>query len=61
MTYAQLGKHKEASADFQAVVDELKGNSAPTLQAIVKERREWLAALKAGKNPMILILIMTIT
>jgi tetratricopeptide (TPR) repeat protein len=52
VTYAQLGKFEEASADFQAVVDDLKGATDPTLKAIAAERQEWLKVLKAGKNPI---------
>jgi hypothetical protein len=52
LVYAQLGRSDEAIADFQAVVDGLENETNPDLKKIYTERQEWLAELKAGKNPI---------
>lgn len=52
LVYAQLGKFPEALADFQAVVDDLKGTTDPELKAIATERQEWISSLQEGVNPI---------
>jgi len=52
VVYAQLGKFPEATADFQAVVDDLKGTTDPGLKAIATERQEWISSLQSKVNPI---------
>ena len=52
LVYAQLGKFPEAMADFQAVVEDLKGTADPGFKAIATERQEWISSLQAEVNPI---------
>ena len=52
VTYAQLGMLEEAAADFQAMVDDLKGSADPSEQAMAAERQGWIALLEEGESPI---------
>lgn len=52
VAYAQLGKTQEALADFQAVVDDMKDSTDPSLKAIATERQTWITSLEKGVNPI---------
>jgi tetratricopeptide (TPR) repeat protein len=52
LVYAQLGRSDEAIADFQVVVDDLKGQTSPDLKKIYTERGKWMKELQSGQNPI---------
>ncbi|MGD2026168.1 MAG: tetratricopeptide repeat protein [Anaerolineales bacterium] len=52
VTYALLGRYKEATADFETVAAYLEDNIESGTEATLDTRLEWISELEAGNNPI---------